>query len=296
MKEIRNPISEGRKKPETRMPNTLGNLALRGLRGGASELSRPAQGTAFTLIELLVVIAIISLLAALLLPTLAGAKARAYQVACLSNLKQFGAAFHLYAGDHDDRVLPNQDGQKVPLGQTWVEGWLGVPGPDCTNTLYLKRSLIGPYLGDVGIWRCPVTRDPRVIGVQMPRVRTLSLNGFIGPTWTLPGARTYRRLAEFDRPGPAKTITFVEERIDTINDGSFAGQHDFDPANPAGWMLRDKPGALHQRGGNFAFADGHAGWHRWQDARTAAAPRDDAPMPGSVDVRWLQEHSTARDK
>ena len=125
-----------------------------------TRLERVPTGRAFTLIELLVVVAIIGLLAGLLLPTLAGAKARAYKVACLSNLKQFGAAFHLYAGDHDDRVLPNRDGPKVPLGETWVEGWLGVPGPDCTNTAYLQRSLLGPYLGDVAIWRCPATRAP----------------------------------------------------------------------------------------------------------------------------------------
>jgi prepilin-type N-terminal cleavage/methylation domain-containing protein/prepilin-type processing-associated H-X9-DG protein len=255
-----------------------------------------AWRSAFTLIELLVVIAILALLAALLLPALSAAKARAYKVACLSNLKQFGAAFHLYAGDHDDRVLPNQDGQHVPLGQTWVEGWEGVPGSDCTNTLYLKRSLLGPYLSDVAIWRCPVTRDPKVIGVQMPRVRTLSLNGFIGPAWTAAGARTYRRLAEFDRPGPAETLTFVEERIDTINDGSFSEQHGFDPATPAGRILRDKPSPLHPRGCNFAYADGHAAWHQWQDGRTPSAPRDDAPMPGNLDVLWLQQHSTAREK
>lgn len=64
------------------------------------------RSSGFTLIELLVVIAIIAILAALLIPALAGGKEKARRAACKNAIRQFSIAVHMYANDHEDLVPP----------------------------------------------------------------------------------------------------------------------------------------------------------------------------------------------
>jgi prepilin-type N-terminal cleavage/methylation domain-containing protein len=75
-----------------------------------------ARGRGFTLIELLTVIAIIAILAALLLSALAGAKEQARAAQCVSNLRQWGLAYNMYAADNDD-FLPRRGQGVQPLAQ-----------------------------------------------------------------------------------------------------------------------------------------------------------------------------------
>ena len=107
---------------------------------------RPAR-TAFTLIELLVVIAIIAILASMLLPALTRSKAKAQQIKCVSNQKQIGLAFHLYADDFADTL---------PLCRDWAS----TGGKSGKYDLFVNETNKPLYLyqGTPEIFKCPADK------------------------------------------------------------------------------------------------------------------------------------------
>jgi prepilin-type N-terminal cleavage/methylation domain-containing protein/prepilin-type processing-associated H-X9-DG protein len=296
----------------------------------SERLERVPWCRAFTLIELLVVIAIIAILAAMLLPALGRAKEKAQGIQCLSNHRQLALGWRMYSEDNRD-ALVYASGSEVATGPSdqpaisanWSNAFawtLSVMNFDPANqpnwdiTVDIQTRPLWPYIRNAGVYKCPADHSYIVVGgVPRPRVRTISMNIYLGAFagwlggWTasMDGYTLFMRLSDITggkSPGASKTFVFLDEREDCVNWGNFGTQMDgYYPPNPALYnFYQDIPGMYHNRACGFSFADGHSETKRWLDGRTMPPMHYEQvywestriSCPRNPDVAWLQDKTT----
>lgn len=233
----------------------------------SAEQSTPTRSRAFTLIELLVVIAIIALLAAILFPVFARARENARKASCLSNLKQMGLAWTMYAQDYDEKALPSGTANVFAAGPEMNVLWNGYVNFDGNNPVSDgTRSPMYSYMKNTQFTGCPSAYSMKANGwgftnygynlIYVGGYRGF-VEGYVGtygitppPTATLNPAS----LASISRP--SETVLFGDSSYPTAT-GPTRYPFLFPPSFSAGWPSGNAH-ARHNEMANAVFVDGHA--------------------------------------
>jgi prepilin-type N-terminal cleavage/methylation domain-containing protein/prepilin-type processing-associated H-X9-DG protein len=199
---------------------------------GRLDSSGPRKDRAFTLLELLVCVVILAVLAAILLPALTRARDKARAIVCVSNLRQWGLATHLYVVDHNDYLPP--EGHPNPMPGSTNTGWyIQLPRqiglPRYHDMPWRTNAAVEPGLT---LWLCPA--NPRRSNGR--NLFHYCLNEHVNGT----GAQN-RPITLSSIPNPSVLVwLFDSKNLPAV------GYWGFTHTN------------LHAQGANFTFLDGHA--------------------------------------
>ena len=231
----------------------------------------PRRRRGFTLVELLIVITIITILVAILLPTLNIAREQARITQCLGNLHSLAGAFIQYATDNGGATI---DGD--PEGGAWANGGNG-------NSQYSTGTLFR-YLADPSVYNCPDASNEN-------NTRSYSVNEVFAnsaPYWQPVWYRNMRQIKN-----AANCYLFIEEYDPRgFNEGGFV-------IPKTGWQWVDFPAHRHggRMGGTFDsqgnscclnFADGRAECWKFDDSRTLSVSWFYPYTPNNPDLVRLQ--------
>ncbi len=261
----------------------------------------------FTLTELLVVVGTVAILGLFLLPAIAGTRPNSQVFQCLENLRQLTLGWQMYAEDSNGKLARNCEASQQATTPTdpsiqpggawyqWCPGDVSRYSPYSTN--FIQTGAIYPYVKTVNAYKCPAEKVVFFNNPSFPRLRSYSMNCWLNP---YPGrdaaaifggqqSRIFAKNTDLARLGPARTLVFIEENANSIDEGYFAGS----PGLSGKWI--NIPTARHDGAGGLSFADGHAEMKRWTDkvvlnfiARGSTFARD----PASGDNAWLQERES----
>ena len=209
---------------------------------------------AFTLIELLVVIAIIAILAAILFPVFAQARAKARQAACLSNMKQLGTGLMMYTQDYDE-VLPGNANNSAE-GTGTADTHLGFMDPTAGRNW--GKSVM-PYVKNLEIFKCPnaTPRSAATSDGNTSVYKETMAPGGGNTSYLLNGIVEDRPLAVIPEPAD---VVFLSEYAYISRSCQVRPQKN--ASNQYSEFNHDFYHFQHSVGGNLLFCDGHAKWSK----------------------------------